>query len=62
MTWYSTPASLRKRKPLQLTLSPEALDLLTNLATAARISRSLLIEGLILAAEKAASRKRKAAP
>lgn len=49
--------AMRHRKPLALTLSPEALDLLTNLAIAARISRSLLIEGLIHAAAKSAARK-----
>lgn len=50
MNWFSTPVAARRRKPITLTLSPEALTLLENLAIAARISRSLLIEGLVKAA------------
>ena len=49
--------AMRRRKPLALTLSPGALGMLASLAAAARISRSLLIEGLVLAASKAAERK-----
>lgn len=48
--WYSTPNSLRKRKGLEITLSDLARALLDELAEVRRVSRSLVIEELILAA------------
>lgn len=40
----------RHRKPLNVTLSPEALSALSTLATIAGVSRSVLLERLIMAA------------
>jgi hypothetical protein len=47
--WYSTPPELRRRKGIQLTLAPEALEALDTLAQRYG-SRSAAVEALILAA------------
>ena len=48
--WYSTPASARKRKPLGITLSPAALKRIKQLAETKQLSRSQIIEELIMSA------------
>lgn len=48
--WYSTPARDRKRPPIGLTLSPEALDRLERMAKARGLSRSQVVEQLVNAA------------
>lgn len=51
--WFSTTDEARKRRSIELTLSPEALDELEQLAAAALdergapLSRSALVERLI---------------
>lgn len=45
--WRNTPASKRHRKHVHLTLAPAVLVLLTRLAKAEGVSRSLLVERLV---------------
>jgi len=47
--WYSTPNEARKRKPLKLSLSDECQDRLERMATARGISRSQIVEELVMA-------------
>lgn len=47
--WRSTPQALRKRKVVGFTLSDEARDHLDALAAARGVSKSELLEALILA-------------
>ncbi len=46
--WYSTPVGARKRKPIGVTLSPEAHDRLERMAKARKLSRSAVIEELVM--------------
>lgn len=48
--WYSTPRAARKRKPIGITLSDEAQERLEKQAKARGISRSQVVEELVLAA------------
>jgi len=41
---YSTPREQRNRKPVNLTLSPEALELLDELSAETGVSRSAIVE------------------
>ena len=47
-TWYSTPKEARKRKPIGVTLSDEAHERLEKMAAARKLSRSQVIEDLIM--------------
>ncbi len=47
--WRSTPNKNRKRRGIQLTLSPAATEALTRLAKLGGMSRSKLVELLVLA-------------
>jgi hypothetical protein len=47
--WYSTPKEDRSRKPIGVTLSDEARDRLDRMAKARKLSRSQVIEDLIMA-------------
>lgn len=55
--WYSTPTTARKRKPVNLTLEPETLDQLDELAADAESSRSQVVEDLVGKAHKKRRRK-----
>ena len=46
--WYSTPVGARKRKPIGVTLSPEAHDRLERMAKSRKMSRSAVIEELVM--------------
>jgi hypothetical protein len=46
--WYSTPNARRKRPDIKLTLSDEAHEALVTLASERGISRSQLVEDLVL--------------
>ena len=48
--WYSTPKAARKRKPIGITLSDEAQERLEKQAKARGVSRSQVIEALVMAA------------
>jgi len=48
--WYSTPVSARKRKPIGITLSDEAQVRLEKMAKARKVSRSQVVEALVMAA------------
>lgn len=48
--WYSTPAGARKRKPFTITLSDEAKARLEKQARARGVSRSQVLEALVMAA------------
>ncbi len=48
--WYSTPTADRKRKPIGITLSDEARERLEKQAKARGVSRSQVVEELVLAA------------
>lgn len=50
--WYSTSKTSRRRRPLNVTLSPEALARLDELASERKQLRSAVIESLILEAPK----------
>lgn len=54
--WYSTPKERRHRKPLAITLSPEAREILELLAERAGTSRSATVEALLMENEDAAIR------
>lgn len=45
--WRSTPNSLRKRKIVQITLSPEAIARLAELADKYKKTRSEIVEMLV---------------
>ncbi len=46
--WYSAPSALRKRKAVNLTLSPEALAELDRRAVLDGVSRSAVVERLVM--------------
>ena len=46
--WYSTPKAARQRKPIGITLSDEARDRLDRMAKARKLSRSEIIEEMIM--------------
>lgn len=46
--WYSTPRAARHRKSLQVTLPPEALEALEQIADDRGVSRSVVLEALIM--------------
>ena len=48
--WYSTAKDARKRKPLGLTMSEEALARLEKQAKARGVSRSQVVEDLVMTA------------
>lgn len=48
--WYSTPSTARKRKPFTITLTEEARERLEKQAKARGISRSQVLEALVMAA------------
>ena len=48
--WRVTGNDRRKRKNVMLTLPPEALERLEELAAARGVSRSMLVEQLVMAA------------
>ena len=48
--WYSTPADRRNRKPIGLTLSAKALARLERQARARGLSRSEVVELLVMEA------------
>lgn len=48
--WYSTPRTERRRKGIEVTLPDEALERLERLARARKLSRSAVIEALIMEA------------
>lgn len=48
--WYSTPKERRKRKGIEVTLPDEVRDRLDALADARGLSRSAVIEQLVMAA------------
>ena len=47
--WFSTPKERRKRKGIEITISDDALERLTKLADDRKVSRSVLVEALIMA-------------
>jgi hypothetical protein len=47
--WYSTPAEARKRKPFTITMSEEAKERLDKMAKARGVSRSQVLEALVMA-------------
>ena len=47
-SWYSTPKEARKRKPIGITLSDEAQDRLGRMAKARKLSRSQVVEHLVM--------------
>lgn len=47
--WYSTPAGARKRKPFTITMSEEAKERLDKMAKARGVSRSQVLEALVMA-------------
>ncbi len=47
--WYSTPKSKRRRKGIEVTLPDEALERLNALADQHGVSRSAMVEALIMA-------------
>ena len=59
--WYSTPEKKRRRKSIELTLSPEALDRLGRMARARKgASRSAVVEEIVMAAPVRPARKKEA--
>jgi hypothetical protein len=48
--WYSTPREKRARKGIEVTLPDEALNRLERMAKARKVSRSQVVEALIMAA------------
>lgn len=48
--WYATPKAKRHRKPIVLTLGPEAMAALLKLSEMWRCSKSQAVERLIMAA------------
>ena len=58
--WYSTPLDARKRKPIGITLSPEALDRLERMAKARKVSRSQVVEDLVMSTHIRPPRKEQA--
>ena len=46
--WYSTPKAARQRKPIGITLSDEARDRLDRMSKARKVSRSQVVEDLIM--------------
>lgn len=48
--WYATPAEARKRKPFTITFTDEAKGRLDKMAAARGISRSQVLESLVLEA------------
>ena len=47
--WYSTPKAARKRKPFTITMSEEAQARLEKQAKARGLSRSQVLEALVMA-------------
>ena len=56
--WYSTPKDKRKRKGIEVTLSDEARERLDALADQHNVSRSVMVEQLIVSAPLRAGRKK----
>lgn len=50
--WYATPRTARARKGIEVTLSEAARDKLEELARGRGVSRSQVIEALVLAAKR----------
>jgi metal-responsive CopG/Arc/MetJ family transcriptional regulator len=48
--WYSTPNAARNRKRFEMTLPEAALERLDKMADARGVSRSAVVESLIMAA------------
>ena len=48
--WYSTPRAARTRKGIEVTLPDAALERLEKIATARGVSRSQVVEALVMAA------------
>jgi hypothetical protein len=48
--WYSTPRTVRKRKGIEVTLSDAAQERLERMAKARKVSRSVVVEDLIMGA------------
>lgn len=48
--WYSTPRTARKRKGIEVTLSDDALGRLEKMAKARGVSRSQVIDELVMSA------------